>query len=53
VSLDKKASLFHYVMAGLTIIGLILIYNVVTGTTTGNPISQGGFDVTAMFVLGG
>jgi hypothetical protein len=51
--IDQKAGLFHWVLAGLTIVGLIVLYNYVTGTQAASPTSQAGFDVTAMAVLGG
>ena len=54
MNLEKKAGPLHYLIAGVTILALILVYNSVTGGNgTKTPAQQAGFDVTAMIVLGG
>jgi len=54
VSLNQKAGPLHYLITGVTILTLILLYNAVTGGNgTKTPAQQAGFDVTAMIVLGG
>lgn len=51
--LNAKAGPEHWVTVTFVIIGLIVLFNRITGSTTPPIGSQTGVDVTAMVVLGG
>ena len=51
--MNDKAKLWHYMTAGLVVLGIWYIIGKYTGGSVSGPIASTSVDVTSMVVLGG